>query len=74
LAEPASDPKDTSRRRRPRVDIRCSQELKSDFNKLYHRWAEGKGDVSMEAFLRFLVDRGNQSLVVMGYRPGAFRP
>jgi hypothetical protein len=56
------------------VDVRVAPETRDRFKTLYHKWAPGKDDPSMEAFLLYLIEGGERGLTTMRYRPGSLSP
>jgi len=56
------------------IDIRTHPETRKKFYALYHQWAAGKDDQSMDAYLQFLLDHAGRAMSGLGYRPNPFRP
>jgi hypothetical protein len=72
--KPETEEEKRAKERARHVDVRTDPATRKRFYLLYHRWAAGKEDTSMDAYLRFLLEVGERTMNAMSYRPDPFRP
>jgi hypothetical protein len=76
LALPDKPPETEEEKRRKErarhIDVRTDPVTRRRFYLLYHRWASGRDDVSMDAYLQFLLDGGERAMNALAYRPHPF--